>query len=240
MTTRKEHFTLIELLVVIAIIAVLAGMLLPALGSARQRAHTISCTNTLKNIGQGVAMYANDYGYLVGRSDGSNRFPPFSCRIAPYLGFSSGDMYSTPPVFKSTLETRVFLCPASQEPMYRNSNFAGKNGLSYLLNNEFGKSPDDKYGSGPQEGRIKQPTAKFYMFEGGDGTGNQDAAAYASHNRVAYRHPVASGGKVVSSPDLVGRGGMNVLFVAGNVSQWLGAVTTTSVDNPLYKEHWTK
>ena len=107
---RQRDFTLIELLVVIAIIAILAGMLMPALGAAREKGRRISCASKLKQWGTAYGMYDGDYnGYIPptneqrkGSDDNYYRMPFV---LYPYLHI---DVNSLPSPFSHPMLT----CPS--------------------------------------------------------------------------------------------------------------------------------
>ena len=121
--TSKAAFTLIELLVVIAIIAILAGMLLPALNRARESARSSSCQNNLKQLGFGTISYAGDNDDLLPLCwyagcnfilpDGTPVNMLWAFEVLPYIG--RNDMTGTQGTALGKNGIPVLTCPSGPQ-----------------------------------------------------------------------------------------------------------------------------
>lgn len=144
---RRCAFTLIELLVVIAIIALLAAILFPVFGRAREKARQASCTSNLKQIGLGIKQYAQDYDGSYPTTKGAQDNDPATpedeslgtMRGSAFRG--ADDPSGLPTLLLPYLKNKqVFVCPSTRTELR-------DLGISYQYNgNKSMLFPDEQEG----------------------------------------------------------------------------------------------
>ena len=157
-TSRKTDFTLIELLVVIAIIAILAGMLLPALNKARETARGIECTNKLKQLGTAATFYENDWdGFFPPNSDPSVLDGRWPIKLMKYIQKNSPSWYGS-----ASAPKKDFYCTSnlvSPFPNFVHSDYATNYAWNFTL---MGISPNQV-----KNNIMRQPSRSALFWDGG-------------------------------------------------------------------------
>ena len=138
MTWKVQNFTLIELLIVIAIIAILAGMLLPSIGRAKEAAQQIQCIGNMKQLGVYSTMYANDNDETAlpcSQKMATNAYGAWFMKLAnDYIGQNVG-------LDRSEKLSELFSCPSDKvgyDPTFTSYSSPNKDNISYTWNTTLG------------------------------------------------------------------------------------------------------
>ena len=198
-SSQKQKFTLIELLVVIAIIAILAGMLLPALNGAREKGRSSSCMNQLKQMGLGFAQYLVEYDgfYPIsrnGKDSGSGTYY-WPNAIAPYVGHV-GEIKQS-----GTLAPDFLLCPTMASKIDKNTRYTLSYGCSYPYNKQcFGENVANLGTAG--NNYVKNVANPSSVILNADGWYSYDRDSYRRYGnlefsgepykQLCYRHAMKS------------------------------------------------
>ena len=165
--SRQFGFTLIELLVVIAVIAVLAAILFPVFGQAREKARSNSCQANLKQMGVALNMYQQDYDGMFHKgwnilSPAVNGFGPHTSMSDPIDGWTHWPWW-----YGSYVKNvGIFDCPSSPDGT---SNITGNNwgnDGNYAYN--YDGLTRDVNSTVRHESEIEKPAEVFVFFDSGD------------------------------------------------------------------------